>query len=93
MLILPYCSSQNNKYSKTQACYWLFLNKNSIDLAPVKNSTAVKKLQNPPYEIFKELFQLLVSKWNLAYRRTKVMKRELAIRPDEIASHSGIRER
>lgn len=66
--------------------YWLFLNQNSIDLASVKNSTAVKKLQNLPYEIFNELFQLLVSKWNLAYRRTKVMKRELAIRADEIAN-------
>ena len=51
----------------------------SIGLSPVNYSTVSKKAADVPYEIFKDLFHLLVSKCNRAKRRTKVMKQALLL--------------
>lgn len=51
----------------------------SVGLSPVNYSTVSKKAADVPYEIFKDLFHLLVSKCNRAKRRTKVMKQALLL--------------
>ena len=51
----------------------------SIGLSSVHYSTVSKKAADVPYEIFKDLFHLLVSKCNRAKRRTKVMKEALLL--------------
>lgn len=51
----------------------------SIGLSSVNYSTVSKKASEVPYEIFKDLFHLLVSKCNRARRRTKVMKQALLL--------------
>lgn len=51
----------------------------SIGLTPVNYSTVSKKAADVPYEIFKDLFHLLISKCNRAKRRTKVMKQALLL--------------
>lgn len=49
----------------------------SIGLSSVDYSTISKKAGDVPYEIFKDLFHLLISKCNRAKRRTKVVKEAL----------------
>lgn len=51
----------------------------SIGLSPVNYSTVSKKAADVPYEIFKDLFHLLIGKCNRAIRRTKVMKQALLL--------------
>ena len=51
----------------------------SIGLSPVNYSTISKKASDVPYEIFKDLFHLLITKCNRAKRRTKVVKQALLL--------------
>ena len=51
----------------------------SIGLSPVNYSTVSKKARDVPYEIFKDLFHLLISKCNRSKRRTKVVKQALLL--------------
>lgn len=51
----------------------------AIGLTPVNYSTVSKKAADVPYEIFKDLFHLLIGKCNRAIRRTKVMKQALLL--------------
>ncbi|CAM3066637.1 Transposase IS4-like domain-containing protein [Filibacter tadaridae] len=51
----------------------------SIGLSPANYSTVSKKAADVPYEIFKDLFHLLISKCNRAKRRTKVIKQALLL--------------
>ncbi|MBE1556957.1 transposase [Sporosarcina limicola] len=51
----------------------------SVGLSPVNYSTVSKKAADVPYEIFKDLFHLLISKCNRAKRRTKVVKQALLL--------------
>lgn len=51
----------------------------SVGLSPVNYSTVSKKVADVPYEIFKDLFHLLVSKRKRAKRRTKVIKQALLL--------------
>lgn len=49
----------------------------SIGLSPVNYSTVSKKASDVPYEIFKDLFHLLISKCNRAKHRKKLFKQVL----------------
>ncbi|MBE1556119.1 IS4 family transposase [Sporosarcina limicola] len=51
----------------------------SIGLSPANYSTVSKKAADVPYEIFKDLFHLLIGKCNRAKRRTKVVKQALLL--------------
>lgn len=51
----------------------------SIGLSPANYSTVSKKASDVPYEIFKDLFHLLISKCNRAKRRTKLFKQMLLL--------------